>query len=56
MANVAKTGELFPPNLLDEIRSHFLYVQSDPFSGYMIFFDSTSGSLRLWQKCYKLCG
>lgn len=47
MANVAQTGELFPPNLLDEIRSRFLYVQSDPFSGYRIFFDSASGSLRL---------
>ena len=37
----------FPPNLLEEIRDHFFYVDVDPFSGPRVFFESASGSLRL---------
>ena len=37
---------LFPPELMEEIRSQFLYVDWDPYSGRRIYFDAASGSLR----------
>ncbi len=37
---------LFPPKLMEEIRSQFIYVDWDPYSGKRIYFDAASGSLR----------
>lgn len=47
MVSTLQKGGLLTPELLDEIRSRFLYVNSDPFSGYRVFLESASGSLRL---------
>ena len=38
---------LFSEDLQEDIRSRFLYVESDPFSGERIWLESASGSLRL---------
>jgi selenocysteine lyase/cysteine desulfurase len=40
-------GVFFPAELLNEIRSKFHHVESDPYSGPRIFFESASGSFRL---------
>jgi cysteine desulfurase/selenocysteine lyase len=37
---------LYPPELMEEIRSKFEYVDSDPYSGKRIYFEAASGSLR----------
>ena len=37
---------LFSPALMQEIRSQFVYVDWDPYSGRRIFFDAASGSCR----------
>jgi selenocysteine lyase/cysteine desulfurase len=37
---------LYPPELMDEIRSRFLYVDWDPYSGKRIYLEAASGSLR----------
>ncbi len=42
----ADTKGLFPPELLDAIRSQFAYVDWDPYSGRRVFFDAASGSCR----------
>ena len=42
----ADTTGLFPPELLDAIRSQFAYVDWDPYSGQRAFFDAASGSCR----------
>ena len=38
---------LFSEDLQQEIRSRFLYMESDPFSGERVWLESASGSLRL---------
>ena len=45
MGNDYEKG-LFPPKLMEEIRSRFVYVDWDPYSGKRIYFDAASGSLR----------
>ncbi len=40
------TEGLFPTELLNEIRSKFVYVDWDPYTGKRIFFDAASGSCR----------
>ena len=42
-----ENGKFFPADLLEEIRSRFHHVDSDPFSGPRVFFESASGSFRL---------
>ena len=37
---------LFTPELMEEVRDQFLYVDWDPYSGKRIFFDAASGSCR----------
>lgn len=37
---------LYSPRLMEEIRSRFLYVDRDPYSGKRIYFEAASGSLR----------
>jgi selenocysteine lyase/cysteine desulfurase len=37
---------LYPPELMEEIRSRFEYVDGDPYSGKRIYFEAASGSLR----------
>src|SRR5450759_1502742 len=37
---------VFPPGLMAEIRSQFLYVDWDPYSGQRVFFEAASGSCR----------
>jgi cysteine desulfurase/selenocysteine lyase len=37
---------LYSPELMEEIRSKFEYVDSDPYSGKRIYFEAASGSLR----------
>ncbi len=37
---------VYSPQLMDEIRSKFLYVDWDPYSGKRIYFEAASGSLR----------
>ena len=37
---------LYSPELLDEIRSRFLYVDWDPYTGKRIYLEAASGSLR----------
>lgn len=37
---------VFPPGLMEEIRSQFLYVDWDPYSGKRLFFEAASGSCR----------
>jgi len=37
---------LFSPKLMEEIRSRFVYVDWDPYTGKRIYFDAASGSLR----------
>ena len=37
----------FSPELLDEIRKRFLYVDGDPFSGKRVYLEASGGSLRL---------
>ena len=37
---------LYSPRLMEEIRSRFLYVDEDPYSGKRIYFEAASGSLR----------
>ncbi|NIM59601.1 MAG: aminotransferase class V-fold PLP-dependent enzyme [Candidatus Aminicenantes bacterium] len=37
---------LYSPELMEEIRSRFEYVDSDPYSGKRIYFEAASGSLR----------
>jgi selenocysteine lyase/cysteine desulfurase len=37
---------LFSPQLMEEIRSQFLYVDWDPYSGKRIYLEAASGSLR----------
>jgi selenocysteine lyase/cysteine desulfurase len=37
---------LYPPELMEEIRSRFEYVDSDPYSGKRIYLEAASGSLR----------
>ena len=39
--------ELFPTELLNEVRSKFAYIDEDPFNGKRIFFENAGGSLRL---------
>lgn len=45
MSNAYAKG-LFPSALMDEIRSQFLYVDWDPYSGRRTFFEAASGSCR----------
>lgn len=45
MGNNYKKG-LYSPGLMDEIRSKFLYVDWDPYSGKRIYLEAASGSLR----------
>lgn len=33
---------LYPPELMEEIRSRFLYVDSDPYSGKRIYLEAAS--------------
>ncbi len=42
----AHPGGLFPPQLMQEIRDQFLYVDWDPYSGQRTFFDAASGACR----------
>ncbi len=42
----AHAGGLFPPQLMQEIRDQFVYVDWDPYSGRRIFFDAASGACR----------
>jgi selenocysteine lyase/cysteine desulfurase len=37
---------LYSPELMEEIRSRFLYVDGDPYSGKRIYLEAASGSLR----------
>jgi selenocysteine lyase/cysteine desulfurase len=37
---------LYTPELMEEIRSQFLYVNEDPYSGKRIYLEAASGSLR----------
>ncbi len=37
---------LYPPELMEEIRSRFEYVEWDPYSGKRIYLEAASGSLR----------
>jgi cysteine desulfurase/selenocysteine lyase len=37
---------LYSPELMEEIRSRFLYVDEDPYSGKRIYLEAASGSLR----------
>jgi selenocysteine lyase/cysteine desulfurase len=37
---------LYPPELMEEIRGRFLYVDEDPYSGKRIYLEAASGSLR----------
>ena len=37
---------LYSPQLMEEIRSRFVYLDWDPYSGKRIYFDAASGSLR----------
>lgn len=37
---------LYSPKLMEEIRSHFAYIDEDPYSGKRIYFDAASGALR----------
>jgi selenocysteine lyase/cysteine desulfurase len=37
---------LFPPELMEEIRDKFVYVDWDPYSGKRIYLEAASGSLR----------
>jgi len=46
MAEKLKKG-LFSPELLEEIRNRFLYVDWDPYSGQRIYLEASGGSLRL---------
>jgi len=46
MANKDCEKKLFSQELMEEIRSQFLYVDWDPYSGKRIYFDAASGSLR----------
>jgi len=39
--------DMFSPELLDEIRDRFLYVDWDPFSGQRVYLEASGGSLRL---------
>ncbi|NOR13923.1 MAG: hypothetical protein GQ545_11785, partial [Candidatus Aminicenantes bacterium] len=38
---------MFSPELLDEIRHRFLYVDRDPFAGQRVYLEASGGSLRL---------
>ena len=38
---------MFTAKLLEEIRDHFMYVDSDPYSGRRIYLEASGGSLRL---------
>jgi hypothetical protein len=40
-------GAIFPADLLKEICSKFHHVESDPYSGPRVYFESASGSFRL---------
>lgn len=40
-------NSMFSPKLLEEIRKHFLYVDSDPYSGRRVYLEASGGSLRL---------
>lgn len=42
----ANPSGVFPPALMDDIRSQFAYVDWDPYSGHRVFFDAASGSCR----------
>ena len=44
---MATAGKLFSPELLSEIRDHFIGVDGDQFSGPRIAFDSAAGALKL---------
>ncbi len=39
--------DMFSPELLDEIRNRFLYVDWDPLSGQRVYLEASGGSLRL---------
>jgi selenocysteine lyase/cysteine desulfurase len=45
MSSAQEPG-VFSPELMEEIRNQFLYVDWDPYSGPRIFFDAASGSCR----------
>ena len=45
MGNDYEKG-LYPPELMEEIRSRFEYVDWDPYSGKRIYLEAASGSLR----------
>ena len=47
MANTTLEAKYIPPELMEEVRSRFAYVEACPFTGKRIFLDSASGSLRL---------
>ncbi len=53
MAEIKK--ELFSPELLDEIRSRFLYVDWDPYTGERIYLESSGGGLRLKSVLETMC-
>lgn len=45
MGPTDSTG-LFSPALMEQIRSQFVYVDWDPYSGHRVYFDAASGSCR----------
>jgi len=45
MASAQEPG-MFSPEFTEEVRSQFVYVDADPYSGPRIFFDAASGSCR----------
>ena len=38
---------MFSPELLEEIRNQFMYVDWDPYSGQRVYLEASGGSLRL---------
>jgi len=42
-----KEVSMFSPDLLEEIRNKFLYVDWDPYSGQRVYLEASGGSLRL---------
>ena len=38
---------MFSPELLEEVRKHFMYVDWDPYSGQRVYLEASGGSLRL---------
>lgn len=53
MTKIEKT--LFSPELQDEIRSRFLYVNWDPYSGQRVYLEASGGGLRLKSVVETLC-